>query len=424
MDFHKGWNRSVTRSFGAIFTLVVLTVVVSVSRAEYQPVDRIVAVVDKEIILESDVREEVAFQAIQRGIDPSKLKQRDIDEFATIALEILIRSKVLIYKAKKDTIEVDSEQVEEAVRFQMQQIKDADPNFRESLKAQNTSERELRNHYRKQFKEQFLAQKVQGRLGSEVNVTYRDVEAFRKTYRDSLPPQIGISHILIRPKAGGTRREEALKKIESLLERLKGGENFAVLAREFSEDPGSAQDGGDLGTFGKGKMMPEFETAAFALKPGEISEVVESPFGVHIIKCESNTGDQVRARHILILLKATEEDEEAAHELAEELKDRTSEGEDFAELARAHSDHETAKGGGFLNLYDRASPPAPFAELIPGMKLGEVGGPVKSEFGWHIFKIDDDRGMIENLLHRKKLLKLYEKTIQDLRQKMYVDVRI
>jgi peptidyl-prolyl cis-trans isomerase SurA len=319
---------------------------------------------------------------------------------------------------------VDEEQVEDAVRQQMGAIREENPNYQELLKAQNTTERELRERYRKQIREQMLTQQVQQKLASRVDVSYRDVQQFLQTYRDSLPPEFGISHILIVPKAGDLRRAEARKKIDLVMARLKAGEDFEALARENSEDTGSAKEGGDLGFFGRGKMVPEFEKAAFALKPGEVGDVVESSFGFHVLKSESATADSVRVRHILVLLRPSEEDDQKAYRRAEEIKERALKGEKFADLARQYSEHrETAEHGGFLKFYRREDPPRDFADALAKMRLGEVAGPIKTEMGWHVIRVNDDRETLEALIRQRKLADLFEKTIDETRRKMYVDVR-
>jgi peptidyl-prolyl cis-trans isomerase SurA len=288
------------------------------------------------------------------------------------------------------------------------------------------TERELRDRYRKNIREQFLTQQVQQKLISRVEVSYRDVLAFQKTYRDSLPPQVGVSHILVTAKAGDAQRAGARKKIEGLLARVKAGEDFAALAQQHSDDTGSAREGGDLGFFGKGNMVPEFEKVAFALKPGEVSGVVESPYGFHIIRCEAVSGDSVRARHILALFpKPSEEDETRAYALANELKERALKGERFADLARQYSeDPESRERGGLLNFYRRDALPPSFADEVSKMRLGDVAGPIKTQFGWHVIRLNDDRETIETLLRQIKLSELFEKTIEETRQKMYVDVRV
>jgi peptidyl-prolyl cis-trans isomerase SurA len=381
-----------------------------------------VAVVDDQIILASDVEQELAIQVVQRGGDPTKLTRSQHKEYSRQTLELLIRSKILAYKAKRDTLKVDEEQVEEAVRQQMQQVKEENPNFQDLLKSQNLTERELRDRYRKSLREQFLTQQVQQKLVSRVEVSYRDVQAFRQTYRDSLPPQIAVSHILIKPKVGGAQRAEALKRAEALMARAKSGEDFAALARQYSEDTGSAKDGGDLGFFGKGNMVPEFEKVAFALKPGEVSDVVESSFGFHIIKGEGVSEDKVHARHILIIFPPpTEEDDKKAYDLAE----RALKGEKFTDLARQYSeDSDTKERGGFLTFFRRDAPPPEFADTVSKMRLGDVAGPVKTKYGWHVIRLNDDRETIENLLRQEKLMDLFEKTIEETRRKVYVDVRM
>lgn len=409
------------------FFAVFLLTFAGSARAEYQTMDRIAAVVDDQIILASDVEQELVMQVMQRGGDPAKLTQAQREEYTRQTLELLIRSKILAYKAKRDTLKVDEEQVEEAVRQQMQQVKEENPNFQDMLKAQNLTERELRDRYRKNLREQFLTQQVQQKLVSKVEVSYRDVQAFRQTYRDSLPPQVGLSHIVIKPKAGDVQRAEARKKADGLLARVKAGEGFAGLARQYSEDTGSAKEGGDLGFFGKGNMVPEFEKVAFALKPGEISDVVESPFGFHVIKCEGVSEDKVHARHILILLRPSEGDWQKAYNLANELKERALKGEKFSGLAQQYSEEkETAQRGGFVSFVRREAllQDKDLGKVVSVMRLGDVAGPVKFEDGWHVIKLNDDREAIESLLRQIKLTELFEKTIEETRRKMYVDVRM
>lgn len=395
------------------------------ARAAYQALDSIAAVVDDQIILASEVQRELAFQVLQRGGDPNRLSAQQVEEYSKQTLELLIRSRILVYKAKKDTIKIDEDQVESAVRQQMQEAKEENPNFYELLKAQNTTERDLRERYRKQYREQMLTQQVQQKLAADVDVSYREVQGFLQTYRDSLPPQFGVSHILIAVKAGDIQRAEARKKIDDLLARVRAGEDFAALAREHSEDTGSARDGGDLGYFHKGKMVPEFENAAFALKAGEVSDVVESSFGFHIIRSEVASPDSVQARHILILLRASEEDSARAYKLAGEIKERAQKGEKFADLVKQYSDDKrTVESGGFLGVWQRESPPPGFASALAGMRLGEVGGPVKTEYGWHVIKISEDRETVEGLIRQRKLTEMFEKVIEETRQKMYVNVRM
>lgn len=408
----------------SILSALLLLALSGSAGAAYETMDSIAAVVDDQIILASEVNREMAFQVLQRGGDANRLSPQQVEIYTRQTLELLIRSKILLYKAKKDTLKIDEDQIEDEVRAQIQQIKEENPNFQDMLKGQNTTERELRDRYRKQIREQLLTQQVQQKLVSGVDVSYRDVQAFQQTYRDSLPPQFGVSHIQINIKAGDIQRAEARKKIDGLLERVKSGEDFAVLAKQYSEDTGSGPDGGDLGFFHKGRMVPEFENAAFALKAGEVSDVVESAYGFHILKSEVATPDSVRARHILILLRSNEEDDRRAYAKAVDLKTRAQKGEKFADLAKQYSDEkESAQNGGFVGVWQRDSPPKEFKEAVSGLHLGEVGGPVKYKEAWQIIRVNDDRETLEGLIRQRKLAELFEKTIEETRKKMYVNVR-
>ena len=206
-----------------------------------------------------------------------------------------------------------------------------------------------------------------------------------------------------------------------MLEQIKNGGDFVALATEHSQDPGSASQGGYLGFFGRGTMVPEFEEVAFGLEVGEVSELVQSPFGYHIIRVEEKQGDQVRARHILFLLQ---KDSEAAQQRAMDLYRQVQNGADFAGLAREHSDYEeTAPRGGFLGSFAKDNLP-PDYEVVKSLKPGEISLPVQIQSGWHIFRINDDTSALEEIAKQTRLEEMFRKKLAETREKLYVDIRL
>ena len=143
-------------------------------------------------------------------------------------------------------------------------------------------------------------------LAQQVSVSPRDIMEFREKYRRGESNTVSLSHIFVEPVASTEQQDKIRPQAEVVLERIRAGEDFAALAQEYSQDPGSASRGGDLGFFGRGTMVPAFEDVAFGLKVGEVSDLVQSQFGFHIIRVEEISGDQVRARHILFLLQKDE----------------------------------------------------------------------------------------------------------------------
>jgi peptidyl-prolyl cis-trans isomerase SurA len=399
---------------------------IGAAKAEPQLVDRIVAVVDEEIVLHSDVMQRVTLSAMQRGVDPGEMPTEQITQLYTAVLENLVQEKLLLAKAKEDSIEVDEEQIDEAVYQQMSQVQGqlGEETLEAQLRAEGMTARDLRDQFRKNFERDFLRQQVMARLGGEVEISYKDVEDFRTRFQDELPPLVSVSHILIEIKPSEARDSVALKKTEALIDRMENGEDFGELAKQLSDDPGTAPLGGDLGFFSRGQFLPEFEDAAFSLKPGEVSEPIKTAHGYHVIRVDAVSGREIRARHILISVRSSDADEAVAYQRALDLYSRIRDGADLAELARDHSAHEeSAQLGGHLGIFPSDSLPPAFVDAIRTMKLGDVSIPVKTEFGWHLVRLDDDREKIEEVVRKLKLSERFRTVITELRNRVYVDVR-
>jgi peptidyl-prolyl cis-trans isomerase C len=206
------------------------------------------------------------------------------------ALQQTIVRELLAQEAVRRKIAADDARVEQAYNEARVQFKD-DKAWAAMLQGVGMDPQTFRNELRVFHTIQALLSQVAAE--APVQVTDQDAQAFYDTHPAAFQAgeRVKASHILIRIPEGATpeRKEEARKKAEALLQRVRAREDFAALARQSSEDPGSAQNGGDLGTFGRGQMVPPFEQAAFALKAGEVSGVVETPFGFHIIKVDQHS---------------------------------------------------------------------------------------------------------------------------------------
>jgi peptidyl-prolyl cis-trans isomerase SurA len=171
-------------------------------------------------------------------------------------------------------------------------------------------------------------------------------------------------------------------------------------------------------------MVSAFEDAAFSLPPGAVSEPVKTEFGYHIIRVDDVDGERVRARHILISLRPEDADKEAARGRAEEVYQQILAGADFAEMARQRSAHgPTAEVGGRLGLYPVTNLPPAFAGAVQGMRLGEVSGPVATEFGWHLVKVNDEREVLEDIIRQTRLRERFDEVLANTRDKLYVEIR-
>ncbi|HHM20821.1 MAG TPA: peptidylprolyl isomerase, partial [Bacteroidetes bacterium] len=178
---------------------------------------------------------------------------------------------------------------------------------------------EVKDAFREDLRNQLLADRMRAQIMENVTVTPSEVKRFfKKIPRDSLPyfdSEVEIGEIVMKPRVNPVERKKAIEKLQNLRNRIvEGGEDFAELASVFSDDPGSARLGGDLGWTKRGKFVPEFEAAAYKLEDGEISGIVESEFGMHLIQLVERRGNSIHTRHILIVPEITDEDLERTRE--------------------------------------------------------------------------------------------------------------
>ena len=414
---------------GVCGTLVAALVLICTAGAAAKPqlLDQIVAVVDDQIVLRSDVMSNMALVAMQQGLSQEELTPDRVSEMFELILGNMIQEKLLLAKAEEDSIEVDEEVIERAVRSRVRELKaeHGEEVFASQLAEGGVSERDLREQFRQEFRKDFLRQRMYTHLNQQVEVSFKDVQDYLTRYQDRLPPLVSISHILVAIEASDDRDAEVRAQADAIIDRLRKGEDFPGLAQQYSSDMGSREDGGDLGFFPRGTMVPAFEEAAFALRPGEISTPVKTKFGYHIIKVEAVAGDQVRARHILIPLQSSARDVKTAYDRALELAKKAQAGEDFAELARKHSTHEETaqKGGRLPGLNTPENLPAEFSDVLKTMRMGEVSAPIQTEYGWHVVKVNDDQDVVKEIIQQERLQERFEAVLAETRARLYVEVR-
>jgi peptidyl-prolyl cis-trans isomerase SurA len=272
-------------------------------------IDKILAQVGGELILMSDIEEQYA---LLKESNP-ELKEDD----KCIILQNILSQKLLVNQAKLDSLEVSDEEVETQLDARIDQILGYMGNdvgkFEDYYGESITS---VKAKFRDDLRSQLFAQRMQASLMDQITVTPSEVKYFYSQIdKDSLPyfnSEVEIAEIFYEPKANENEKEIARSRLEDIRERIIGGEDFAELARIYSDDPGSARLGGDLGIQKRGTFVPEFEAAAFSLEQNEISDVVESEFGFHIIQLLEQRGNNIHPRHILITTEITWQDLEFA----------------------------------------------------------------------------------------------------------------
>jgi peptidyl-prolyl cis-trans isomerase SurA len=424
---------------GSILLLIFISHLLCGWSSAQQVLDRIVAVVGDQIILESELNMQFDLYANQMGVTPRTEKERS--ELRGQLLERMINDKLLLIAAQQDTtIEVTAKEVDEAVREQLKNVKSefTEEEFQAQLQAEGLSESQLKKKYREQIKNQMMIDRLVSYKLSRVSVSTREVKDFFNTYKDSIPDQpeaAKLSHVLLEITASQQTLDSLQSKGQEILKLARQGKDFAQLAAAYSDDP-TAKEGGDLGFFARGDMIPKFEEVAFALQPGEISDMVRTEFGYHIIKAEESKGDRIRARHILLLVRPSREDTLRAETLADSLYGQLLEGADFTQLAKEFSaDEESKKMGGELGWYPVEQMTPEFRQGVKTLEIGQISPPLASEFGIHILKVLDKRGQrkitleedwdaIKNMVRRKKTNELVEKWAEKLRQDTYVEIRL
>jgi peptidyl-prolyl cis-trans isomerase SurA len=422
------------------FRIILIFLFFIAARARAEVLDRIVGVVDKEIILLSELESQLQLYAIQSGTVISDEAVRD--SLKRELLDRMIEDKVLLVQAERDTsINVSNKEVEDALNDQIQRIRAQFPSedaFLDQLQAEGLTLKSLREQYRDEVRNQLMKDKLIQKRLALVRVSSGEVKRFYEANRDSLPEKpagVRLAHILVGSQPGQATRDSLYQYASLIRQKAVEGEDFALLARTYSDDPSGAE-GGDLGWFSRGEMVPEFEEAAFSLGVGQISDVVETQYGFHIIKCTGRKGDKVRASHILIRVAPSESDLAGKLSLADSLYQLILDGANFAELAREYSDDANSREqGGELGWYAADDLLPEFKEALSGMEVGEVTPPVASEFGYHIILLEEKRASspidltedydtLEEMAKRDKTRRQLEDWLQQISSELYIDKRL
>ncbi|MBL4676101.1 MAG: peptidylprolyl isomerase [Mucilaginibacter sp.] len=365
-------------------SLLNILLIITVANAQQKrTLDKIAAVVGSSIVLQSDVELQYA-QYIVSGQQPNP-------SIKCLILQNQLTQKLLAQQAVIDSVQVKDDEVDNEVDRRMR-------SFMQRAGGQDQLEQFLgrsiiqyKDEMRPDIKESLVAQRMRSKITEKVNVTPLDVKNyFDKISKDSIPTynkEVEVGEIVFQPKLSKEEKEVARQKITDLRDRVKKGEDFATLARIYSQD-GSAQQGGDLGFFDRQQMAKEFTANAFRLKAGEISPVFETEFGFHFLQVIERRGEQVHARHIIIIPTITEASLDRAHNTADSIYKSliAMKKLDFSSAAAYYSDDKETKynGGMMLNAEnvqtrttfiptDKLDPQ--IALVVDTMKVGTISKP-------------------------------------------------
>jgi len=279
---------------------------------EREVIDKVVGVVGNELILLSDLEEQYNYVKEQQGGVP--------EGFRCSVMDNLLANGLLLSKAKLDSIPVTDEEVETQLTARFDQIlnlMNGDPEQFKAYYGQTIPQ--MKEKMRNDLRNQMLVERMRESIISTISVTPAEVrDFFDKVPTDSLPyfnSEVELAEIVYKPKVNDVEKEKARAELEEIKTRItEGGEDFAELAKLYSDDPGSGRAGGDLGWAKRGSYVPAFEAAAYNLKKDEMSELVESVFGFHLIQMLERRGNNIRLRHILIKPEITKDDLKLAEE--------------------------------------------------------------------------------------------------------------
>ena len=399
-------------------------------------IDRIIAVVDREIITESELRERIALVALQNRLDPANAELRDQ------ILDGMITEKLILAQAILDSVTVTDEEVTGALDQQLQNL------VRQAGSEQRVEQyygmpvSRIRREYRDDIRKQLLVQRVRQTREASLIVSRREIEEFFSTFQDSLPrvpDQYELSNIFVAPKPDSSVEQQSYTRLRAVLDSIRAGGDFADFAARHSQD-GTATSGGDLGWAKRGTFVPEFESAVFSLPEGGLSDIVKTEFGLHLIQLLERRGESVHARHILLRLDRGPAGDSAAVQFLRSLRQQILNGASFEELAKKHSeDDETKPLGGDLGTITLDQLEPEFAGVVEKLEEGQVSEPhritLKNTYGFqivwvrkkipaHAMNLTDDYRRIEQIaLYVKKNRKNAE-WVEELKKTIYWETRL
>ena len=403
-------------------------------------VDRIVAVVNKEVITFSELNAAVAAGERQLRRQGTPAPERPVLERQM--LERLILDKAQLQMARDTGIRVDEVQLDRAV----QRI--ADNNNLTLAEFRRTLERDrvVFDAWREDLREQIILSRLREReVDDKIQVSDSEIDLFAEEMK-SRPEraEYNLSHVLVRipEQASPERIEEARAKVQKALAEARGGADFGRIAASYSDAP-DALDGGVLGWRTHERLPELFAAALSKMEPGEVSEILRSAAGFHVLKLVERRGagtggapvTQTRARHILVRTSEVVSESEARRRLAD-LRERIVNGRaDFGELARVHSDDtpSAARGGELEWIYPGDTVPD-FERALQELKPGELSQPVKTPFGYHLIQVLERRAsdvsperrrqQARQALRDRKSDEAYQEWLRQLRDQAYVELRL
>ncbi|ROQ20997.1 MULTISPECIES: peptidylprolyl isomerase [Marinimicrobium] len=431
-------NRITQRLIPAVLALLLAS---PLALAETEMLDRVVAIVGEDVVLESELEERLA--SIKARIQQSDSNQNLPPDsvLRDQILDQLILERLQMEMGRRFGIEVSDQQLDQTIARIMQTNNLTEAQLRADLESQGQTLEGFRDQIRR---EMWVNQIQQAVVNSRIDVNQQDIESFLASTdgKFATSPNYRLGHILLSVPSSASDEEasEVQEEAERIRQELVDGADFEQMAITHSNDANALQ-GGEIG-WRKLEQLPElFADVVAGLEEGDVSEPVRSGAGFHILKVHetrSNTGnsmvEQTKARHILI--KTSEiVDDAAAEQKLTELRERVLNGESFADLAREHSeDIGSMLQGGDLGWTMPGQMVPAFDQTMNETDVGEVSEPFKSQFGWHILTVEDRReqdmseqmirNQAANMLRERRFDEELQTWLAEIREEIYVEEKL
>ena len=420
-----------------------------------QRLDGIAAVVNNEVVLQSDVEEQLSLFLAQARLRPDSMLT---DTLRRQVLEQMIDDKLVVAEAKKQGITANEAEVKKQLDLAIAQKKEelgGEAAFTAGLKQENITEQQLRDKYRTEVERQLIRSRFLDRMFPRKPVPQAEAEAFFKAHPDrfpKVPAELRLAVIQIPPSPDSLSEAKGRAAAVAARRRILAGEKFAKVAADVSDDPSSAKSGGDLGFFAQGTMEPSLENVAFSIKLNTVSEPVRTPYGWHLVEVldrdtlktaahrDSLGPDrkpllEAHARHILIRVTVGDDDVERARKLADRVHAEAVKGTPFATLVHRYSKYEGPHDpDGDIGFISTSRLQPEIRAGLDSLAVGEVSDVLTNQLGFNIFKLIDrhpERAYsIEEI--RKELPDAvadiqsrdkYEAWVKDLRSKAQIQYR-
>ena len=356
--------------------------------------DRVASVVENKIVLMSDVVLAANAVAAQQKINPTT-DPLIYQEILESSRESMVEQLLIIEMAEQDSVEILEKDIDKALNQQIDNIiaQTGSKELAEAALGKKISD--FKRSYRDDMKGKLLAEKYTSSLTASINVSRGDVIDFFNTYKDSIPsfPTLyKTHHILLEIKPSEESIKNSFNKANNIRNKILNGEiSFDDAAKTYSADPGSKDQGGNLGYVPRGTFVQEFDKVVFTVEKNIITEPVKTQYGHHIIEVLERTGEKVLARHILIRTETTDIDKKKTYDTINNIKNNITNFDDFYKAAADFSDDKTSNSsGGFLGMIDLEYYQVPeLKKEISTIKTKTISSPIETDFGYHLIWVDE-----------------------------------